>query len=328
MIDRAKTRLHFSLVVAEEGETSSHIVLLLFLLLLLGGSGSGGGSSSGGGGRGGGSGVSFGVGDHVLDLLGLLDGVVSSNGDGHDVLVGVDEQVGEGSNGGEVDVERKGGNAGNSGGNALDDELVGDVEDLGLENISVVVDLEDGETIREGLDVQQLEEGGLGGTYLISDLDDGNVRDDFNLTLGNLGRDVKRLQERGLSGLETGVSLGNRDIERGDGSGLGGGGYAHLHELIAACRQVLLGEDETDVSPDVLEENLDGGNSLQVLADGLSDESVLSHQDDSVSTGQLTDALQLVRTDVIGVHEEATRVLVDESLDALEERNLLLLGHG
>ena len=319
--------LHCSLIVSEERETSSEIVLLLFNL----GGGSSGGRGRGGsrssGGRGSSSGVGLRVGDHVLKLLSLLDGVVSSNGDGEDVLVGIDEQVGEGSDGGEVDLEGEGGNASNTSRDSRDDLGISDVEDLRLEDVSVIVDLKDGETIREGLDVEELEERSLRRTDLISDADDGDVGGDLNLTLGNLGRDVKSLQERSLSGLETSVTLRNGDIERRDGSRLSGSGDADLHKLITAVRQLLLGEDETNVTPDVLQENLDGRDLLQVITDGLTDESVLTHQDDSVSAGELTDTLELMRTDVVSIDEEDTRVLLNESLDALEEGDLLFLGH-
>jgi hypothetical protein len=52
-------------------------------------------------------------------------------------------------------------------------------------------------------DVQQVEEGSLRGTDLVSSLNELEVSGNFNGTTSNLGGDTESLEEGGLSGFHT-----------------------------------------------------------------------------------------------------------------------------
>lgn len=73
-------------------------------------------------------------------------------------LVSVDQGVADGDNGGEVDGEGDGGNGLDGGQELVDEGLLVDVEHLRSEDGSVVEDLDDGHSVREGGDLCSSEE--------------------------------------------------------------------------------------------------------------------------------------------------------------------------
>ena len=120
-------------------ETEAHVIIGL-LLLLSGGGGSGRGVTTGSGGSGGSSsGVGIGVSDAVLELLNALPGVVSLNSDGKDLLVGVDERVHGSRDSGEADGQGDGGDGLDGLGEGLQESLLGDVEDLSGESLTLTI---------------------------------------------------------------------------------------------------------------------------------------------------------------------------------------------
>lgn len=70
------------------------------------------------------------VGQHVLELLDLLEADVGSNGNGNEVLVRVDDDVREGSNRGDVGGQGQRGDTGETSREVVEDILVSDVENL------------------------------------------------------------------------------------------------------------------------------------------------------------------------------------------------------
>ena len=62
---------------------------------------------------------------------------------------------------------------------------------------------QDGHTEMERLQVQHLHEGSLGGTDLLTILDDTNVRDNFNGSLDDLGGNAEGLEEGSLVRVHT-----------------------------------------------------------------------------------------------------------------------------
>lgn len=65
--------------------------------------------------------------------------------------------MGNGDNGGEVDGERDGSNGLNGRKELVDEGLLVDVEHVGSEDGSVVEDLDDGHSVREGGDLERVE---------------------------------------------------------------------------------------------------------------------------------------------------------------------------
>jgi len=156
-------------------KTETHILFFFFLffrdilLLLLGSGGSTLGWGTGGlGGLG--SSESLRIGQDFLDLRRSLESVAGLNGNGQDVLVGVSEVVGDGSNRWVMDLKGKGSDVLDTRDESSQEVRVGKVKNAGTVDESVVVHVGDGETIREGLDVQLAEKGGLRRSDLITSL--------------------------------------------------------------------------------------------------------------------------------------------------------------
>ncbi len=126
--------------------------------------------------------------------------------------------------------------------------VVGDVQDLGVEEGSGIVDLLDHQTVAEGRNVQHVEEGGLAHADAVTGRDQGHVLNDFNGTLGNLGGDVEGLEERGLLGSQSGVLGGNFDVQRSQGAGTGGGFDLVGQKEVTDGGQLLLGENDANVA--------------------------------------------------------------------------------
>ena len=164
--------------------------------------------------------------------------------------------MGDGGEGREVGGEGDGGDGSDGLLEGLEELLVGDVEHGGGEDVALVVDLDDAETVGEGGDVEHVEEGGLGGADLGVGLDELEIGGDFNGTTGNLGGDTEGLEEGGLAGFHAGVSGGDPDVDGGDGTGTSGGGNSVVEDLVADLLEVGVGEDEADVASDEGEEAL------------------------------------------------------------------------
>jgi hypothetical protein len=207
-------------VIITEHATRTHVILRrLWLggLLSLGG----GGSFDRGGSSGGSGGECLGVVESGADWSGLLEDVVGLEGDGNERGVTVGERVRNRGEGGIAGLQRDGRQELHTEREPLDDLLVGDLEGLGVVDEAALVGVDHGQTIVEGLEVELLEEGGLGVADLLTFVDQVEVVDDLNLTLLNTGGNVECLQESSLSGLQTGSSGLDDDIARRDGSGLG-----------------------------------------------------------------------------------------------------------
>jgi hypothetical protein len=130
-----------------------------------------------------------------------------------------------------------------------------------------------------------------------------DVGDNLDGTTGNLGRDVKGLEERGLSGLHTGVTGGDDDVDGGDGTGLSRGSDLVLDDNVTDLLEVTGGEDETDVALDEGKETLEVGVVGEDETDRAADHGVLTHEDLSLATENLTDLVHLVGSDIVDVDD-------------------------
>lgn len=179
-----------------------------------------------------------------------------------------------------------------------------DVEDLGGEGVALGEDLLDDHSVGERRDVEHVQQGGLGGSDLDTLLEDLDVVDDLDGSSGNLGGDLQGLEERGLTGLHTGVTGGDEDVVGSDGTGSGGGGDLVGDDDLSDVLQVTRGEDETDVTLDERQELLE----LRVVDDdsseGSSDHGVLAHEDDTLASEGNSDLVQLVGSDIVDLDDE------------------------
>ena len=68
--------------------------------------------------------------------------------------------------------------------------------------------------------------------------------------------------------------------------------------------EVIRGEDETDVTPDMGEELLELRILVENGAESTADHGVLAHDDDGLASESNTDLVHLVRTDIVNVDDE------------------------
>lgn len=347
--------------VQETTETLLVLLLRFVLLLLLGRSGSS--TTRGGSGSRGGSSVSLRVGNAVLEVLNLGPADLGLDGNGKDVLVGVDDGVHDRGQGGEVDGQGDGGNGGDGLGQGAEELLLANVENLGREGLALVVDLLDSQTVREGRDVHHVEQGGLGGTDLVAGLDELEIGGDFNGTTGNLGGDTEGLEEGRLAGLHAGVASGNPDIDGSDGTGTSRGGDTVGQKLVTDILEIAVGEDEADIALDEGQETLVLGSVVDEGLEGTADllaanwvsknqiaseicpqklsrlfngsvfvhyfqgtatyHSVLAHQDNAISTEGVADFVHLLRADIVNRDDEDGTVLLEQALELVEVAGLV-----
>src|SRR5690554_1012030 len=110
--------------------------------------------------------------DEGLVWLSLFEGeVLQLHGDRHKGLEGVGDGVWERRLGWVAQLQGDGSDLGHSIEESAAEHLRGDVKHGSTEEGSVVVDLVDDQTVGERLDVQLLQEGGLGGSDLVALLD-------------------------------------------------------------------------------------------------------------------------------------------------------------
>jgi hypothetical protein len=158
--------------------------------------------------------------------------------------------VHDGRQGGEVESQRDGGNGGDGLGQGAEELLLTNVEDAGGEDLALVVDLSNSQTVGEGRDVQQVEQRSLRGADLVASLNELEIGGNFNGTTSDLGGDTESLEERGLTRLHTGVSSRNPHIDGSDSTGTGRGGDTVGQDLVTNLLKILVGEDEADVALD------------------------------------------------------------------------------
>lgn len=206
--------------------------------------------------------------------------------------------------GGDTGSQRDGGNGLGSGKESIEQSLLLNVEDLGSEDGTVVVDLGDGHTVGERRDVQHVKQSSFGRSDSSTGLDDLNIVDDFDGTSSNLGGDTKSLEERGLSWLHTGVTTWDVDVGGGESTSSGGSSDLVGDDDFSDILQVTGGEDKSDVSLDVWEELLELRVLRQDDSETSSDHGVLAHEDDTFASESVSDHVGLLRRDIVDVDKE------------------------
>ena len=212
------------------------------------------------------------------EVLGLGDLNSGREGEAEDVSEGVGDDVGGRSLGGDTGGQGEGGNISDTGLELLLHVLGGDLEDGGVVELAVHVDVHDLDVMLVGLDVELLHQVNFGHGDFLADGQDLGGGDDFELILDDLGGDLEGLEVLDLGGIHTSGSGGESDLDGGDGSSLGlllddelGGDLGDLAEFF-------VGEDDeglhvVDDIVDTLKSFLGvvGGEVLlaDVLGDGL-----------------------------------------------------------
>ncbi len=125
------------------------------------------------------------------------------------------------------------------------------LQDRGLVDGTILEDLQEDQPVREGRDVKHVQESGLGGTDLVTLLDQVDIIENFNGTTSDLGGDSKSLEEAGLLGTHASVAGGHPHIHGGNGTSLGRGLHLDGEDQLLDLTQIILGEDKADVATDV-----------------------------------------------------------------------------
>ena len=184
------------------------------------------------------------------------------------------------------------------------------------------VDGLNGETVGEGRDVQQVKEGGLGGSDLVATLNELEVGHNFNGTTGNLGGDTESLEERGLTGLHTSVTGRDPDVVGSDGTGTSGSSDTVGQDLVLDGGKVTVGEDETNVAANQREKTLELGVLSDEALKSTTDHGVLTHQNDGLTTEGDTDLVHLLGGDIVNTNDEDVLVGIKEALELIEVSGL------
>jgi hypothetical protein len=241
----------------------------------------------------------------------------------------------------EIGSERDTSNGGDGAGESLEKLALLDVENAWRESVALVVNLSDAHTVREGRDVQHVEEGGLGGSDLVSGLDELQIGRNFDGTTSDLGWDTESLEERGLSGFHASVTSGDVDIGGRNGTSTGRSGNLVGEDLVTDGLEVTVGEDEPDVAFDEWKETFVlggiGNEALDRAADLESCESalrisspyitshhgVLAHQDDTLAAEGPSDFVHLLGADIVDADDEDRLVFFEETLKLIEVAGLV-----
>lgn len=227
-------------------------------------------------------------------LLGTLECVIGSNRDSEQVLVRVDERVGDRHQGGVVQGQGDGSNGLDTRQEAVEELLLRDVKDGRGEDVAVIEDLDNTHTVGERRDVEQVQERSLGGTNTSTGGDDLDVGNDFNRTTSDLSGDTEGLEEGGLARLHTGVASRNGDVQRREGTSTGGGGDLVGGDEVTDLLEVAGGEDESNVALDVGKEPLELGVLGEDSTESTADHGVLAHHHDTLATKGNTNLMHLV----------------------------------
>lgn len=318
--------MHLVLAAASAEQVTTSDDSLLLLLLLLGGLGSSSGRGSATSSRGSrGSGqlgeLLRGHVEELVPLLGILEGEVGHGRDGEHLADGASEAVRERGLRGDSNSEGEGSEEADTTDELSAENILADVKDGAVEDRAVHKDLEELNTISEGKNVELLEQTSLGSTDLITLVDELELGNDFDLTLHDLSGDVEGLEPRGLSGVASSGSGGNKHILLGNLSSLGGGSLDVALDDGADLVEVLLDEDKTAVSDEVGGELADGvvGVLLNEGSDDLAHQGVLSHEHGGLMLAELlADLGELAGGNVVDTDDEDGLVRLEQLLHAAE----------
>mmetsp|Transcript_43198 Transcript_43198/g.109538 ORF Transcript_43198/g.109538 Transcript_43198/m.109538 type:complete len:275 (+) Transcript_43198:331-1155(+) len=224
---------------------------------------------------------------------------------------------------GDAQLAAEGGHVRNAAHELLDEHVVRDVQDSSGEDGAILEDLLDLHAVLERPDAQLREQHGRTRRDPLALLQDGELRDKFDLTLDDLRTDVQGLEESGLGRVHASRARGEAQVGLGHLAALGGGVANMLDQDLADVIQpAISGEDEADVAADVPTESVHARIWVHHMAhvERLADHGVLAHQHHGLATKFHADVLHLrggheVSADderIGGVHAE-----VDELVEVL-----------
>merc|ERR1719414_2280382 len=234
------------------------------------------------------------IGHQLLQFSRLLERVVSLQRNGQQVPESVGDHVRDGSGGGITNGQGDHGDDGGSLDKLGTNVVVGNVEDGGMIEGTVVVNHLDLETVREGHDVQHGEKGSLGSAHALALLTHFRLGEDFNATTSNFRGNVQGLEEGSLFGSQRGGNGLDKHILGSHGTGLSRSWLLIGQQFVANFWQVFFGKDEADILNDVRQDLLKGRILIETTAKNFSHHRVFAHQHFGRSSQGNTNLLHLV----------------------------------
>ena len=191
--------------------------------------------------------------------------------------------------------------------------LVVDFQDRRVEDLTIIINNVDLNSVEERNDVELLEKGSLVGSDDLALLDELNLAGDFDLVLVDLGVDLEGREEGGRFWAEVGKHWLDGDVSWGDHAWLSGGFALAVSEGLHDWLEVAVGEDETDVQLDVFDELLD--LFILLFVKETVDDGFLTKAQFGLATKNTTDLGKLVGSDVVDVNDQDLGVVLEQSLE-------------
>jgi len=194
--------------------------------------------SAGGGGR-----------SSRLHVFQLLEGKTSFQSNRSNVLESVDDHMRNGEGVGLSDFQGDGSDLVSMRSEFIANIIGAHVEDFRSEDGTIIEDVLDFHTVSEGLNIQLLQEDSFGVTNLLSSGTDLEFLGNFNLSLLDLGGDVKGMEERDLRGIQTSGTGRNSDIDRSNHTDFSSGRLLVRFDDGLKFEDGSVGEDKTNLAP-------------------------------------------------------------------------------
>jgi len=233
------------------------------------------------------------IGQVGFGFLGSLEGDIGGAGDGDKLLETVGDAVWGGGQGWVANIQGNSGDGVDTGHESLSDIVLGDVENLWIENTALLEAALANETVAEWRHLEHVQKSGLGLTDLLACLQQSHIGHDLNTTSGDFGLDVKSLEKGGLFWTEAGVLGFNGDIDWSDGASSSWGGDLVGLDLVSDGFEVTVGEDETHVLDQKWQDLLVGWKLVDKASDNLLHHGVLAHDDGGLASELRSDVGKL-----------------------------------
>ena len=114
----------------------------------------------------------------------------------------------------------------------------------------------------------------------------------------------RTLEERRLGGIETSVDGGNEDVQGSNCASSCRSSNSVGGDLLSDLLQVLVGEDEADITLDIGQQAFIIRKFVQKSTNSTSNHRILSQEDDGLSTERLTDLMHLVGSNIVDARSQ------------------------
>mmetsp|Transcript_28424 Transcript_28424/g.47008 ORF Transcript_28424/g.47008 Transcript_28424/m.47008 type:complete len:249 (+) Transcript_28424:194-940(+) len=193
---------------------------------------------------------------------------------------------------------------------------IGNIQYLGIKEGTTVIDSLQVETISKWFNTEFLQQGSLGSSHLLTSSNEWRIIRHLNLTLSNLGGNLKCLEKGRLTRITSGWTLGDNDGNRSQRSDTSWRWSRVGFENFPNFSQITIGKDETDIAAAHGNELFHGGARIffDKFLEDLAHHGILSHEDFGAAAKSLTSGLKLHGTNIVDFDNETLGVSAQELL--------------